>query len=111
MCIPRDGRVKLAYAFGCVDHHQRDVGVFQMLARHHHGEFFRHQVGLPFSPDACGIDKPETTSVALDQFVHCIAGGAGDWGNNRSIGSRQPVQQSRLSHVWMSDDGDLYFPI
>jgi len=37
-----NGSVELADAFGGVDHEQRDVGAFEMLASHHDGKFLRH---------------------------------------------------------------------
>jgi len=38
--------------FDGVDHHQRYIGGFQMLARHHHRELLRHQLGLTLAPNA-----------------------------------------------------------
>ncbi len=66
--ISGDGGIKLADAFGGINHQQRNVGSFQMLARHHHGKLLRHQVGLAFAADAGSVDETESAARRARQF-------------------------------------------
>ncbi len=94
-------------AFGGVDHDQRDVGGFQMLARHDHRELLGHQLGLALAADSGGVDEAVGLAVALDQFIDGIARGSGDGRDDGAAGSGQRVQQRRLADVGAADDGDL----
>ena len=109
MSVSGDGGIELADAFGGVNHQQRNVGGFQVLARHHDGELFRHQVGLALAANAGGIDEAEALAVVLDDLVNRVPRGAGDGRDNGSLGSGQPVQQSGFAHVGMPDDRNLGF--
>ena len=109
MRVAGDGGVERADAFGRVDHEQRDVGVFEMLARHDDGKLLGHQVRLALAANARRVDKAKTLPVALDDLVDRIASGAGDRRDDRARGSRELIQQRRLADVGMADDGDLYF--
>ena len=109
MGVSGDGGIELAHAFGGINHQQRDVSGFQMLARHHYGEFFRHQVGLAFAADAGGIDKSEGFAVVLDNFIDRVTRGPRDRRDDGPLGAGQPVQQRGFAHVGMSDDRHLGF--
>src|SRR5882724_323903 len=74
--ISGDGSVKLAYAFGCIDHQQSNVGGFKVLASHHDRELFRHQVRFAFASDAGSIDKAKAFAMTLDNLVDRVPRGA-----------------------------------
>ena len=78
MRIARNGGVECADPFGRVDDEQRNVGLFEVLARHHDRELLRHQVRLAFTADAGGVDEAKALAIALDQFINRVACGAGD---------------------------------
>ena len=88
---PAIAGIELADAFGGIDDQQRDVGAFQMLARHHDRKLLRHQVRLAFAANAGGIDEAKAPSVVLDDFVDCVARGAREsarqWRGQKQSGS------------------------
>src|SRR5712692_770880 len=91
MGIAGDRRVQLADAFGGVNHQQRDVGGFEVLARHHHGELLGHQMSLAFAADAGRINEAEALAVALDHFVDRVAGGAREGRDDGAISPGEPI--------------------
>ena len=76
MCVSSDRSIELADTFGGVDHQQRDVGTFEVLACHHDRKLFCHQMCLAFAANAGRIDEAETASVVLDNFVYGVPSGA-----------------------------------
>ena len=84
--IAGDGGITGGHAFDRVDDHQRHVGGFQMLARHHDGKLLGHQFGLALAADSGGVDEAVGLAVVLDQFVDRIARGSG---NRRNDGARR----------------------
>ena len=109
MGVSRDGSVELAHAFGGINHQQRNVGSFQMLARHDDGELFRHQVRLAFAADAGSINEAKTPAVALDDLINRVARSSRNGRDDRTLGASQPVQQRGFAHVGMPDDRNLRF--
>ncbi len=71
--------------------------------------FLRHQVGLAFAANAGGINKAEALTIALDDFIHGIAGGAGNRRDDGTARAGKPVQQRGLADIGMADDGDFGF--
>ena len=86
--VAGDGGVELADAFGGVDDEQRDVGGFEMFARHDDRKFLGHEMRLAFAANAGGVDEAEAASVVLDDFVDGVAGGAGDGRDDGAVGAR-----------------------
>ena len=84
MGITGDRGVEGADAFRGVNHQQRDISAFEMLAGHDHRKFFRHQMGFAFAANPCGIDEAKTLIITLYDFVHRIARGTGDGRDNRT---------------------------
>ncbi len=101
--------VELAHALGGVDDQQGDVSGLEMLAGHHDRKFFRHEVSLAFAATAGGVDEAEAAPVVLHDFVDSVARSAGDGRDDGSVGSGEAVQQRRLAHVGVADDGDFGF--
>ena len=46
----------------------------QVLPRHYHRQFFRHQVCLAFAPDSGSINEAKALAAMLDDFVDRIPG-------------------------------------
>ncbi len=107
MRVAADVGVDVGDAFLRVDDEQRDVGGFEVLARHDDGELLGHHLGLALAPDAGGIDEAEEVALALDDLVDRIARGAGDRRDDGAAGAGQRVQQRGLADVRAADDGDL----
>src|SRR5271166_2695678 len=63
MCITRDRRIASSHAFRRINQHQRDVGGFKVLARHHDRKLLSHQLGLPFATNSCGIYETVLKSI------------------------------------------------
>src|SRR5208283_1895435 len=82
--VASDGGITGGYAFGRIDHHQRNVGSFEVLACHHHGKLLRHELGFTFAADSGGVDEAVAMAVVFDHFVHGIARGTRDGGNDRA---------------------------
>src|SRR6202030_2109860 len=82
MGIAGDGGIERAYALGCVNHQQRDVSRFEMLSRHHDGEFLRHEMGFALAPDSGRVNEAETFAVDLDDFIDGVTSRARDWRHN-----------------------------
>src|ERR1700683_999411 len=66
-------------------------------------------MSLAFAANSGGVDEAEAASIVLNNFVDCIARGAGNGRNNGGVGSREAIQQRRLPDVGMADDGDFGF--
>src|ERR1051326_6779491 len=49
--IPCDRGIESAHAFGRIDHHQSDVGGFQVLSCHYYRQLLSHEVRLPLAPN------------------------------------------------------------
>ena len=101
--------VERGHAFRRVNHKQRNVGVFQMLAGHDDGKFFRHQLGLSLAADSRSINEAEALAVALDDLVDGIARSSSNRRNDRAIRTGQLIEQSRLANVRTSDDRNFDF--
>lgn len=97
------------HAFGCIDHQQRNVGGFQMPARHHHRELFGHQLCLALAANPGRVDEAEIVILVTDHLVDRIARGAGHRRNNRAGAAGKGIQQRGLAHVGPPDDGHPRF--
>ena len=70
---------------------QRNVGGFEVLARHHDGELLGHQLGLALAADSGGVDEAVGLAVPLDEFVDRIASGSGNGGNDGASGPGERI--------------------
>ena len=93
MRVTGDGGIAGGDAFDRVDHNHRNVGGFQMFARHHNGQLLGHQFGLALAANAGGIDEAVLLAVAFEDLVDRIARGTGNRRDNRTTSAGQRVQQ------------------
>ena len=64
--VAADGSVGGGDTLGGVDDEERNVGGFEMTARHDDGELLGHEVGLPFAANAGGIDDAELVILVVN---------------------------------------------
>ena len=63
--------------------------------------------GLALAADAGRVDEHVVHAVARDGFVHGVAGGPGDGGNDGALLAGEGVEQRGFAHVGPADDGHL----
>src|SRR6185503_10741766 len=97
--------VEGAHPFRSIDHQQGNVRRFEMLPRHNHGKFLRHQVGLSLASDAGSVDKAEPLAIAFHHLIHRVAGSAGNGRDNGPIRMGNLVQKCGFANIVMADDG------
>ena len=90
--VAGNGSVQCAHAFGGVNHHQRNVSGFKMLARHYHREFLRHEFCLSLAADAGRVDEADAPAAMLNNFIHRIARCARKGRDDGAGSAREPVQ-------------------
>jgi len=107
--VAADVGVEGGDSFGGVEDEEADVGGLEMLAGHDDGQLFGHETGLALATDSSGVDETEVVRAASDDFVDCVAGGAGDGRDDGARAAGEGVEQRRLADVGTADDGDLGF--
>src|SRR5450631_1687768 len=86
-------RIARGYAFHSVDQDERDIGGFEMLARHHDGELFGHQLGLALATDSGGVDEAVGLAGVLNEFVNRVASGPGEGQKGGATGAGGRVKK------------------
>ena len=86
---------------------ERNVGAFEMLARHDDGELLGHQLGLALATDSGSVDEAIGLAIALHQFINRIARGSRDRRDNGATSSGERIQQRGLADIRTADDRDL----
>src|SRR5579883_555334 len=105
--VARDGGIEADDALGGIEHQQHHVGHADVPAGHDHAQLFGHGFGLALAADARGVDEDVLDAVACDGFIHGIAGGSGDGGDDGPLGAGERVEQGRFADVGAANDRDL----
>ena len=80
-----------------------------MLAGHNYRQLLGHELGLALATDTGGVDETEVVRAAGDDFVDCVAGGAGDGRYDGARAASKCVEQRGFADVGTANDGDLGF--
>src|SRR5262245_36478116 len=82
-----------------LEHRKHEIGPLELTLRPLHA-YTLDNVGR--SPQARGIDYDERHAINLDRLSQCVARGACNRRDDRTLLARQAVQQARLADVWPS---------
>ena len=107
MRIAADVRIRRRHALRRIDHQQRHIRRLQMLAAHNDAQLLRHQLRLALAPNPRRVDEPEVVPIALHHLVDSIARRSRNRRHNRTVRSRQRIQQRALAHIRSADDRNL----
>src|SRR5256885_5171710 len=61
---------------------------------------------MPSASDPCRVDQADVPALALDDRVDGVARGARDLAHHGALLAGEPVEETRLAHVWTADDRD-----
>src|SRR5262245_27626136 len=111
--VPGDVGVERGHAFDRVDQEQRDIGAFDVLARHDDRKLLLHPGRLALAANAGGVYQPEPDLLAAFpdlRFKHAVYGvarRARDVRNDHALLPEQFVDQRRFADVRTPDDRDV----
>src|SRR5215475_816235 len=118
--VTSDVGVERRHAFDRVYQEQRDVGAFDVFARHDDRKFLLHAGRLAFAADAGGVYQPQPDRLAafavqadprFEHAVHGVARRARNVRHDHPLFSEQFVDQRRFAYVRAPDDRDVDFAL